>query len=74
MKLIQFTIEKKTDIVKKESDIIRDTRRIFTLKRENKAIKDRVIVDIRAVFESEEDDYEPIKTKGAFNNNYIDLF
>ena len=74
MKLIQFTIEKETDIVKKESDIIRDTRRIFTLKRENKAIKDRVIVDIRALFESEEDDYEPIKTKGAFNNNYIDLF
>lgn len=74
MKLIQFTIEKETDIVKKESDIIRDTRHIFTLKRENKAIKDRVIVDIRALFESEEDDYEPIKTKGAFNNNYIDLF
>ena len=74
MKLIQFTIEKDTDIVKKESDTIRDTRNIFTLKRENKAIKDRVIVDIRALFESEEDDYEPIKTKGAFNNNYIDLF
>ena len=49
MKLIQFTTEKDTDIVKKESDTIRDTRNIFTLKRENKAIKDRVIEDIRAL-------------------------
>ena len=31
-------------------------------------------MDIRALFESEEDDYEPTKTKGAFNNNYIDWF
>ena len=36
-------------MVKKESDIIRVTRNIFTLKRENKAIKDRVIEDIRAL-------------------------
>ena len=70
--MIQFTSQKETDMVKKESDIIRVTRNIFTLKRENKAIKDRVIEDITALFESGEDDYEPTKTKGAFNNNYID--
>ena len=36
--------------------MIKDVRNIFRLKKENKPIKDRIIRDIRNLFEHEEED------------------
>ena len=45
----------------KENNIIKDVRNLFRLSKENKAVKDRVIIDIRKLFEHEEDYYKPVR-------------
>ena len=40
---------------------IKDVRNLFRLSKENKAVKDRVIRDIRKLFEHEEDYYKQVK-------------
>ena len=40
---------------------IKDVRNLFRLSKENKAVKDRVIIDIRKLFEHEEDYYKPVR-------------
>ena len=38
-----------------------------------KDIKDKVLRDVRTLFESDEEDYyKPIRTGNAFSNNYIE--
>ena len=44
-------------------------KNLFKLKNENEAIKDRVIRDIRNLFEHEE---EPVKVGDFWNNNLIE--
>ena len=56
-----------------EVNVIKSIRYLFKLKKENEAIKDRVIRDIRALFEQEEKDYyKPIREGNFWNNNYIE--
>ena len=44
-----------------------------TEKKENEAIKERVIRDIRNLFENEEEDYyKPVQVGNFWSNNYIE--
>ena len=54
-----------------EENIIKSIRNLFKLKRETKTIKDRIIRDVRALFEQENDYYKPIRVGNFWNNNYI---
>ena len=54
-----------------EDNIIKSIRNLFKLKRDNEAIKDRIIQDIKILFEQEDDYYKPIRTDNFWNNNYI---
>ena len=49
-----------------EENIIKSIRNLFKLKKENEAIKDRIIRDIRAHFEQEEKDYYKPVREGNF--------
>ena len=58
---------------KSEENIIKSIRNLFKLKKENQAIKDRIIRRIRTLFEQEEKDYyEPIRVDSFWNNSYIE--
>ena len=53
--------------------LIKNIRNRFRLERKNKAIKNKILEDVRALYENdEENSYRPTKTKGAFNN-YIEF-
>ena len=41
------------------------------LKKENEAIKDRIIRDVETFFEQEEDYYKPVRAGNFWNSNYI---
>ena len=59
---------------KKQSkeNTIKSIRNRFKLKKENEAIKDRIIRDIRTLFETEEKNYyKPIRVGNFRNNNQI---
>ena len=48
-------------------------RNLFKLKKENQAIKNRIIRDIRNPFENkEEDHYTPVRVINFWSNNYIE--
>ena len=50
----------------------KDVRNSFRLKIENKAIKDKIIGNIRPLFELEKEDYyKPVITDNKSGNNYI---
>ena len=52
---------------------IKDIRNLFRLKIENKAIRDKVIRDIRSLFEHEEEDYyKPVTIGNFWSNNYTE--
>ena len=55
-----------------EDNAIKSIRNRFKLKKENEAIKDRIIRDIRTLFKQEDDYYKPIKVRNFWNNNYIE--
>ena len=56
-----------------EENIIKSIRIFFKIKKENEAIKDRIIRDIRTLFEQEEKDYYEARRVGNFwNINYIE--
>ena len=61
-------------ILQKEIDdtTIKDIRNLFRLKKENKAIKARIIRDISKLFEHEEDYYKPVRAGNIWSNNYIE--
>ena len=61
--------------LKKEIDdtAIKDVRNLFTLKKENKAIKNKIIRDIRNLSGYEEKDYyKPVIVGNFWSNNYIE--
>ena len=54
-----------------ESEKPKPPKTIKEIRKENYD-SNEIIRDLRALYESEEDYYEPQKTKGAFNDNYIE--
>ena len=54
--------------------VIKGIRHFFRLKKENKAIKDRIIRDIRSLFQHEEEKnyYKPLRAINFWSNNYIE--
>ena len=57
-----------------ENNIIKDKRNLFILKKEkDSGIKDKIIREIRILFESDEEDYhEPVRIGNTFSSNYIE--
>ena len=56
-----------------DGNTIKDIRNLFRLKKENEAIKDKIIRDIRSLFEleNEEQDYDkPVRVGNSWTNNY----
>ena len=63
-----FRLEKEVD-----DTTVTDIGNFFRLKKENKAIKNRIIRDIRSIFEHKEEDYYKLVKVGSFwSNNYIE--
>ena len=57
----------------KEKMIIKNFRNLFRLKTEIKAVKHKIIRDIKTLFGSDKDDfYKPVWINNAFGNNYIE--
>ena len=54
-----------------KSEQVKKTRTIDHIRKENFDIN-KILRDIRTLYESEEDYYEPVRTSNAFNNNYIE--
>ena len=48
---------------------MKDIRNVFRLEKENKGIKDRIIRDIRNLFEYEEEDYCKLVIVNSFRSN-----
>ena len=58
---------------KSKETIIKNIRNPFKLKKENEAIKDRIVREIKTLFEQEEKDYyKPIRVDNFWSNNYIE--
>ena len=55
-----------------EENIIKSIGNLFKLKKENEAIKDRIIRDIRTLFKQENVYCEPIRLANFRNNSYIE--
>ena len=52
---------------------VKDIRNLFKLKKESKAIKNRVIIDIRNFFDHEDENYyKPVKIDNFWSRNHID--
>ena len=55
------------------NNTIKNIRKLFRLKKENEAIKNRVIRDIRNLFQHEEEDYfKPVRVGNFWSNKYIE--
>ena len=52
-----------------EEDIVKNIRNLLELKKENKAIKNKIIKGIRALFEQEDYYYKPLRVGNFWNNN-----
>ena len=50
-----------------------DIRNLFTREEETKVIKDRILTDIKILFEHEEEEnyYKPVRVNKFWSNNYI---
>ena len=57
-----------------EENITKDIRNLFRVKKEIKAIKDRILRDIKNLFEhgEEKDCYKPVRESNFWSNNYIE--
>ena len=56
-----------------EDNIIKDIRNPFRLTKKDKGVKEKVLSDIRTLFESDEENYyKPIRSGNAFSGNYIE--
>ena len=64
------TNQKKEQNLQSEHNII-DVRNISTVKKENEAIKVKIILDIKSLFEQEQDYYKPVRVGNFNSNNYI---
>ena len=54
-----------------KSEQVKKTKAIRDIRKEN-FDSGKILGDIRTLYESEEDYYEPVRTSSAFNNNYIE--
>ena len=54
-----------------EGKIIKNIRNLFKPNKENEAIKDRIIRDIKTLVEQQEDCYKSVRVNNVWNNNYI---
>ena len=61
------TNQKKEQNWQSEHNII-DVRNLSTAKKENEAIKVKIILDLKRLFEQEQDYYKPVRV-GDFNSN-----
>ena len=52
-----------------EEDIVKNIRNLLELKKENKAIKNKIIKGIRALFEQEDYYYKPLRVGNFWNNS-----
>ena len=50
---------------------MKDIKKIFSIKKENKSIKDRIIKDIKLHFGQEDDHYKIVRVSGFWDSNYI---
>ena len=56
-----------------KEDIIKDIGNLFRLEKETKEIKDRMLRDIRNVFQQEESNYyKSVRVSNVWSNNYIE--
>ena len=57
-----------------EENIIKDIENLFTLKKETKTIKDRILRYTKNLFEHkvEENYYKPVRVRNFWSNNYIE--
>ena len=56
-----------------EDNIIKNIRNIFRLKKENTAVKDRIIRDIKNLLEQQEEKYyKPVRVDNFHSSNYIE--
>ena len=56
-----------------KEDIIKDIGNLFRLEKETKEIKDRMLRDIRNVFQQEEQNYyKSVRVSNVWSNNYIE--
>ena len=55
-----------------EGNIIKDIRNHFTLEKKQDSVKDRVLRDIRTLFEPEENYYRLAEIVNVCHNNYIE--
>ena len=57
-----------------DKNMIKDIRNLFRLKKETKAIKDRIFRDIKNLFEHEEEEnyYNAVKVSKFWSNSYIE--
>ena len=52
---------------------MKDVRNLFRLEKDSKAIKDRILRDIKNLFEHEEENYyKPVRANNFWSNNYIE--
>ena len=62
-----FTLEKELNYT-----AIKDIRNLFRREKETKAIKDRILRDIKNFFEHEEENYyKPVRVNNFWSNNYV---
>lgn len=64
------TNQKKEQNLQSEHNII-DVRNISRVKKENEAIKVKIILDIKSLFEQEQNYYKPVRVGNFNSNNYI---
>ena len=51
---------------------VKGTKNLFRLNKENEAIKNRIIRDIRNLFEHEEENYyKPVRISNIWRNDYV---
>ena len=56
-----------------KDNIIMNIRNLFKKEKKDKGIKDKVLRDIRTLFESDEDEYyRPTRTGNAFSGSYVE--
>ena len=55
----------------RKKNIMKDIKKKFSIKKENKSIKDRIIKDIMLHFGQEDDHYKIVRVSGFWDSNYI---
>ena len=75
LKTWKVFLDKKKKIEKNKDRILRDIRQVFRLGKENKAIKDIILTNIRNLLENEEEEkfYKPVRVRNFWSNNNIEF-